>query len=156
MSIPTEYGYLLGTLTLIIIWVIFYILRRDLRKEMVFMGLMIGVLSFVSGYHWWTVDWWRPATITGTRVGIEDFLIGFGSGGIMAAQPKFYSPLHTPSNWQIPQKRQEVYVWCRFFGTMEPKVAAALDYYSQFPTSQGFDNVLPEDKVVEEYYNEIK
>lgn len=78
-----------------------------------------------------------------------------GSGGILAAQPKFYSPLHTPSNWQIPQKRQEVYVWCRFFGTMEPKVAAALDYYSQFPTSTGFDNVC-EDKVVEEFFNDIK
>lgn len=78
-----------------------------------------------------------------------------GSGGLISSPPRFYSPLHTPSNWQIPQKRQEVYVWCRFFGTMEPKVAAALDYYSQFPVAKGFDNVCPEDKVVEEYFNEV-
>lgn len=77
-----------------------------------------------------------------------------GSGGMVTAAPSFYSPLHTASNWQIPQKRQEVYVWCRFFATMEPKVAAALDYYSQFPVAKGFDNIC-EDKIVEEFFNEV-
>ena len=32
--------------------------------------------------HVYTIDWWRPATITGTRMGIEDFLFGFWVGGI--------------------------------------------------------------------------
>lgn len=42
---------------------------------------------------------------------------GGGLGGSLApssvsySQPKFYSPLHTPSNWQIPVKRPEVYSW---------------------------------------------
>lgn len=26
-------------------------------------------------------------------------------------QPSFYSPLHTPQNWQIPSKRREIYQW---------------------------------------------
>ncbi len=47
-------------------------------------SIMIGGLSVATAYHWWTVDWWHPATITGTRVGIEDFATGFFSGGIMA------------------------------------------------------------------------
>lgn len=84
--------------------------------------------------------------------GGSDFL---GNGSIISAPPRFYSPLHTPSNWQIPQKRQEVYVWCRFFATMEPKVAAALDFYSQFATCEGYDNVC-EDRVINEYFNEVK
>lgn len=78
-----------------------------------------------------------------------------GNSSIINAPPRFYSPLHTPSNWQIPQKRQEVYVWCRFFSTMEPKVAAALDFYSQFTTCEGFDNVC-EDRVINDYFDEIK
>ncbi len=78
-----------------------------------------------------------------------------GGGSVVSAPPKFYSPLHTPSNWQIPQKRQEVYVWCRFFATMEPKVAAALDFYSQFTTNSGFDNECT-DKIVGEYFDKVK
>ncbi len=44
----------------------------------------MAVGSFVTAYFWWTVDWWHPATITHTRVGIEDLLLGFFVGGIMA------------------------------------------------------------------------
>jgi len=32
----------------------------------------------------------------------------------MYTQPTYYSPLHTPQTWQIPAKRREVYMWCRF------------------------------------------
>ena len=59
-------------------------LRPDLRREMLVMSLLIGAFSVVTAYYWWTYDWWHPPTITGTRVGIEDFLMGFTSGGIMA------------------------------------------------------------------------
>ena len=46
--------------------------------------------------------------------------------------PMWFSPLHTPQNWQIAAKRREVYNWCRFFYSNEPKVGAAIDFYSQF------------------------
>jgi hypothetical protein len=84
MPVPYKYTYLLGTLVLFIPWAILYRHRKDLRNEMLFMGLMIGVGSFATAYVWWTVDWWRPYTITETVVGIEDILIGFASGGIAA------------------------------------------------------------------------
>ena len=82
-----------------------------------------------------------------------------GAGGLAAGQslvspPKFYSPLHTPSNWQLPTKRREVYTWCRFFANNEPKVAAALDFYSQFPVTD-FENVCDDIKV-KKYYDELK
>lgn len=51
---------------------------------MVLVSLLLGLLSVATAYYWWTLDWWHPATFTGTRVGFEDFLMGFASGGIMA------------------------------------------------------------------------
>ena len=51
---------------------------------------------------------------------------------VVFTQPMFFSPLHTPQNWQIASKRREVYTWCRFYYENEPKVAAGVDFYSQF------------------------
>ena len=33
------------------------------------------------------------------------------SGGVVYTQPQFFSPIHTPINWQIPVKRKEQYQW---------------------------------------------
>lgn len=48
------------------------------------MGLLFSIASPIGGYLWYTVDWWRPETITSTRIGIEDVLLGFSNGGIIA------------------------------------------------------------------------
>jgi hypothetical protein len=82
--VPHQYGYLLGDLVFFVFWLILYISRKDLRPEMWFMGILTGFLMIGTQYFWWTVDWWRPMTITGTRVGIEDFILGLTSGGIVA------------------------------------------------------------------------
>ncbi len=37
--------------------------------------------------------------------------IASGNSGIMYGQPGFFSPVHTPINWQIPSKRLEIYQW---------------------------------------------
>lgn len=79
-----KYAYLVGTIVFLIPWVILFLFRKDYRKEMIFMSLVIGIGSLVTAYLWWTIDWWRPETITSTRVGIEDFLLGFSNGGIAA------------------------------------------------------------------------
>ena len=35
-----------------------------------------------------------------------------GSGAnVIWTQPMFFSPLHTPQNWQIASKRKEIYQW---------------------------------------------
>ena len=65
-------------------WILFFLKRKDLRNEMIFSSVIIAVLSIVTAYLWWTVDWWRPETITRTIVGIEDILLGFTTGGITA------------------------------------------------------------------------
>ena len=79
-----RYAYFIATLPALAIWLYFYVKREDLRREMLVISALIGLLSIVTSYYWWTADWWRPLTITGTKVGIEDFLLGFGYGGIMA------------------------------------------------------------------------
>jgi hypothetical protein len=81
---PLCYAYLAGSLVLFAIWLVFFLLLKDLRQEMLTMSVLIGVLSVVTGYVWWTVDWWKPPTITRTIVGVEDLVMGFAAGGIMA------------------------------------------------------------------------
>ena len=79
-----KYAYLLGTIIFLIIWLILYLHRKDLRKEMIVMSMLVAILGMFSEYLWWTHDWWRPQTITGTTIGIEDLLLGFTNGGIAA------------------------------------------------------------------------
>jgi len=59
----------------------------------------------------------------------------YANSNVIYGQPQFFSPVHTPINWQIPSKRLEVYQWSRFFYSNEPKVAAAIDFYSEYPMS---------------------
>ena len=56
-----------------------------------------------------------------------------GSASTIFTQPMFFSPLHTPQNWQIASKRKEVYQWARFYYENEPKAAAGIDFYAGFP-----------------------
>lgn len=84
MDIPLQYAYLAGALFFVVLFLVFFVSNPSLRTEMLVMGSLIGFLSLATAYYWWTIDWWRPMTITGTRIGIEDFLAGFGAGGVMA------------------------------------------------------------------------
>ena len=90
MEIPLNFVYLIATLPFVVIWGCMFFIRKDLRQEMLVMSFIIGTASVLTSYHWWTSDWWRPLTITGTRVGFEDFIIGFTSGGIMSSAYEFF------------------------------------------------------------------
>jgi len=82
---------------------------------------------------------------------------GFGqltSSQVMVTSPQFYSPIHTPTNWQIPSKRREVYLWNRFFSANEPKVASSLRFYSQFPFS-GFKHIM-DDPIRLEHFDNLR
>jgi len=84
MIMSDKFVYLLATIPLCLVWLLLYLRRKDLRKEIILASIFIGILSVSTSYLWWTIDWWRPLTITGTKVGVEDFLSGFASGGIMS------------------------------------------------------------------------
>lgn len=84
MSIPDKYIYLTALIPFLLIWVFIFIRRKDLRREIIFISLLASIFNVLSSYLWWTKDWWRPPTITGTVVGVEDMLLGFFCGGIMS------------------------------------------------------------------------
>jgi len=79
-----SYAYLAGSLAMLFIWLILYLLRKDTRREMWALGIYSGIASLIASWLWWTKDWWFPPNIMNTRVGIEDFIIGFSCGGIAA------------------------------------------------------------------------
>ena len=84
MFVPDKYIYLLATIPFCLIWILLFVKRKDLQREIIFLSIFTGILSVLTSYFWWTKDWWRPLTITDTVVGIEDFLLGFFTGGIMS------------------------------------------------------------------------
>lgn len=84
MGIPIKYAYLIGALILFVPWLILYFYRKDLRGEMITMSILVAAMGLISNYFWWTEDWWRPLTITATRIGIEDLILGFSHGGVAA------------------------------------------------------------------------
>ena len=74
-----------------------------------------------------------------------------GSGaGVAMTQPMFFSPLHTPQNWQIASRRREIMQWSRFYYMNEPKVAAGVDFYSQF-SMNGFKLECKSKKILKYY-----
>lgn len=60
----------------------------------------------------------------------------YGGGGITnntVTQPGFYSPFLTPTSFQIPNTRKEIYLWANWWRNNEPKVAAGINFYTNFP-----------------------
>ena len=77
------FSYMIANTALVLVWVSFYFARVDLRREMLTMSGIFGVMGlFVQPIY--LHDWWRPLTMMGTSVGIEDFIFGATVGGIAA------------------------------------------------------------------------
>jgi hypothetical protein len=76
-----KYSYLGYSLIFLFVWLLFYILRPDLRRRMLLFSLIItptGPLSEI----WFLKDYWRRPTITGYPISIEDAIFAFAMGGI--------------------------------------------------------------------------
>jgi len=78
-----QYTYLLMDLLFLAFWLFLFLRRKDTRKEILTISLIFGVAGPLAETVY-TQDWWSPLTITGTKVGIEDFLFPFMVGGIAA------------------------------------------------------------------------
>lgn len=78
------YAYLLFSLTLIVIWCCFFIIRKDLRHKLFITGLLGGIAGLLAEI-WYFKDYWHPPTILGnSKISLEDFLFGFAITGISA------------------------------------------------------------------------
>lgn len=76
-----KYSYLGYSLIFLSIWIVFYILRPDLRRRMMIFSLIITPLGPLSEV-WFLRDYWRRPTITGSLIGLEDGIFAFAIGGI--------------------------------------------------------------------------
>ncbi len=83
-----QYFYIVWALLFLIPWVIIFLLRKDLRMEMLFISIACGFGGIAMEWIF-LIDWWHPLTITGTPVGIEDFIWPFSAGGVAAVAYEF-------------------------------------------------------------------
>lgn len=82
--LPYKYSYLVADLFLLSVWLILLWKRKNLRKEMLTISSIFGLLApFLETVY--ILDWWHPITITNTSIGFEDFLFGFTVAGISSA-----------------------------------------------------------------------
>ncbi len=88
MDSNLRYSYLLMGSLFLVIWLILFLLRKNLRKEMLTMSIMFGIAGILIE-RVYIHDWWKPLTITRTTIGFEDFLFGFVIGGISAVIYEF-------------------------------------------------------------------
>jgi len=76
-----HYVYIALDTLLLTIWLIFYLVRKDLRHEI----LMISILTIPLGLtqYFFGQDYWHPTYIMSFNFfGLEDLLYAFGVGGI--------------------------------------------------------------------------
>lgn len=78
-----QYTYLIIEVIGLVIWLVLFLMRKDVRKEMLFMSLGFGIAGLLVEPIY-LKDWWRPLTVTKTSMGVEDFLVGFIVGGVCA------------------------------------------------------------------------
>ena len=77
-----KYSYLGYSLIFLVVWIVFYLLRPDLRRPMLIFSLLITPLGPFSEI-WFLKDYWRRPTITGYPISIEDGIFAFASAGIV-------------------------------------------------------------------------
>ncbi|MFA4818562.1 MAG: lycopene cyclase domain-containing protein [Patescibacteria group bacterium] len=79
-----QYAYIIGCGLLLVPWLIIFVRRVDLRKEMIWAGI-IGSLLAITDFLY-VPEYWRPPTIFNlvNKVGfsIEDLVFGFLGGGL--------------------------------------------------------------------------
>jgi hypothetical protein len=82
-----RYAYLVGNLLLFLVWLVIFILRKDLRREQITVGLILVIVAPLTDYLFFYNDYWRPEyllnfNIDGVRLGFESSFFGFIIGGI--------------------------------------------------------------------------
>lgn len=79
-----KYIFFIVCLYLILIWLLIYILRKDLRQKLIKASLMGGLAGLIAEF-WYFRDYWRPPSLFGQNViSLEDFLFGFAIVGVLA------------------------------------------------------------------------
>ncbi|EAU54072.1 hypothetical protein AL013_00655 [Mariprofundus ferrooxydans] len=115
------YSYLYACLALAPFWLFFFVSRADLRQTMLKLSALFGIGGVLSEFIYIS-DWWNPVTVTGTPVGIEDFLFGFFFSGSAAVCYEIcfktaYEDRQHPLKWPFKFRYIALLICSFFFGS---------------------------------------
>lgn len=79
-----NYAYFIYSNVALFIWLVLFLYRRDVRKEMLFVSILTGLGGLFADALVYTKDWWKPEYVLGSVIGLEDIIFGFAIGGISA------------------------------------------------------------------------
>lgn len=75
-----QFAYITAAAIFLVVWAILFILRKDLRREMLIMSLCATPLGL---FDFWAVPlYWQPVTLFNAPVGFEGLIYSFCLGGI--------------------------------------------------------------------------
>ena len=78
-----EWSYLISGLVLLTIWLVIFLARKDLRREMLIMSTLIALIGFTEMLAYG--EYWEPILklrLFNLNLGFESFLFTFTTGGI--------------------------------------------------------------------------
>jgi hypothetical protein len=123
--VPIKYTYLIGSLLSLAVWVLIYIIRPGLRKKLLIASIVF--MPIMVGDYYWLQDWWRPHTVTGTIIGLEDFILAFSNGGILAiCYELFFSKISVQVKRPLKRYKSKIclavvcvtfFIACQFIGS---------------------------------------
>ncbi len=77
------YAYLVGNAIFVLVWLLLFLVRKDLRREMLIMSVIGSVFAPLALIY--LPDYWYPDHILGSfPLGIEDYVFAFSIAGIGA------------------------------------------------------------------------
>ncbi|MBN1186888.1 MAG: hypothetical protein JXB49_31720 [Bacteroidales bacterium] len=99
-----QFTYLLLGIIYLFFWIIFFIWKKETRKEMIIISIIFAVIGpFIDFFY--TIDWWKPHFLFGfSYFGIEDVLFGFTYGGIAAIIYKILFQRKSKNNKSLNNK----------------------------------------------------
>ncbi len=97
-----QYAYLIGDLVLgLPVWALLFYSRKDLRRQMLLSGILLGLLSVVTEHWYW--DYWYPEGLNLWRMALGDFCYGFFPGAIACV---VYKGIRGENSSKIPNERR--------------------------------------------------
>ena len=83
MFFSHKYLWFAYNLILLLIWLGLFLWKKETRKEMLTMSILI--MPFVPIAEFFFIrDYWKPELFNGWSVGIEELIFGFAFGGVTA------------------------------------------------------------------------
>ena len=105
--------WLISVIGILLIWIVIFVLRKGLRKEMVWASLITFPLAFTEPLF--VPEYWNPPSLfnlaTTTGFDIESFVFTFSIGGIASVLYEFFTNKEKHKKISIKQRHKEIGVF---------------------------------------------